>query len=194
MDGIECLSLLDTGSQVTTISEGFVKRFMPDKKILPCTNLLSIEGAGGAAIPYLGYCEASMEDSSKSSVITAPLLITPDTCYSKNVPVIIGTNILHRWMSKVIDSSTSSPLVMAYRAIKRREQHLEKSGGIYGTAYLHRTTVLEPGEIALVDGSVRLTVPVTLSVALIEATGGRACTAPLLAPLDSLNILGCLLD
>ena len=61
---------------------------------------------------------------------------------------------------------------MAYRVIKKREQHLEKSAGIYGTAYLHRTTVLEPGDVSILDDDICLTVPAPRSIALIESARG----------------------
>ena len=173
IDGLSCTALLDTGSQVSTVSDGFLKKYLPDKEILPCTDLLTLEGAGGAAIPYLGYCEVTVEDSLHTSTVTAPLLITPDTAYSRKVPIIIGTNILHRWMQQE-DNSTSSPLSMAYRVIRKREQHLEKSGGIYGTAYLHRTVVLDPGEISIMDADIKFTVPTPRSVAIVESA--RACS------------------
>ena len=178
LDGSKCTSLIDTGSQVSTVSEGYLKKHLPGKMVKSCTDLLTIEGAGGATIPYLGYCELTVEDSARKSSVTAPLLITPDTCYSRRVPVIIGTNILHRWMGQDTDNSnTSSSLSMAYRVIKKREQHLEKSGGIYGTAYLHRTIVLEPGDVSVLDADIRLTVPTPRSVALIESAGGCPSSA-----------------
>lgn len=173
VDGVECMSLIDTGSQVTTLSEGFLKKHFPHKEVMPCSKLFNIEGAGGAAIPYLGYCIASVEDSSRGSPITAPLLVTADTHYSDTVPVILGTNILQRWMPHNPNGSSLSPLTMAFRAIRKMEQHLDKSEGVYGTAYLQRTTVLDPGETLLVHGDIRLTIPVPRSVALVQSIAGH---------------------
>ena len=180
VDGHQCIVLLHTGSHVSTVSEGFLKKYLPCKRILSCTDFRTIEGAGGTTISYLEYCEVLVESSFKDSAITAPLLITPETSYSRNVPLIIGINIQHRWMDQA-GSSTSSPLMMAYRAIHRWEQHLDTSGVIYRTAYLHWTTVLEPGEVNIMDADIWLTVPIPKSVVLVQYAG-RCLSSAVITP------------
>lgn len=47
-----CQSILDTGSQVTTISETFHSRHLASSPIQPIHHLLEVEGAGGQSVPY----------------------------------------------------------------------------------------------------------------------------------------------
>ena len=55
IEGHPCKGLIGTGSMVTTIGESFYKKCLTNCPILPIGNLLRVEGAGGQAIPYLGY-------------------------------------------------------------------------------------------------------------------------------------------
>jgi hypothetical protein len=47
-----CLALVDTGSQVTTVSEFFQKEYLPDCPIQQLNDILRIEGAGGRMFPF----------------------------------------------------------------------------------------------------------------------------------------------
>ena len=57
VEGVEMMALVDTGSQICTLTEGLcTERRL---KILPLRNLmkgvLHLEGTGGILIPYKGY-------------------------------------------------------------------------------------------------------------------------------------------
>ena len=54
VDGCKVTALVDSGAQVSTISAKLCKEL--DLKIQPLGQLLELEGTGGAAIPYLGFC------------------------------------------------------------------------------------------------------------------------------------------
>ena len=86
--------LLDTGSMVSTMAQSLCKRL--GLIIQPLNRLLSIKGAGGHQVPYLGYVEIqlySMEIQLKE--FPALMLIVPDTAYHQRIPVLLGTNVLH---------------------------------------------------------------------------------------------------
>ena len=55
-------ALVDTGSQISTLTEGFCNE--RGLRILPLRNLmervLHLEGTGGITIPYKGYVEANL--------------------------------------------------------------------------------------------------------------------------------------
>ncbi len=55
--------LLDTGSQVSTITEHFFKEHLAgeEKDMLYTTGWLKITAANGLDIPYLGYLELTVE-------------------------------------------------------------------------------------------------------------------------------------
>ena len=56
----ECLGLIDTGSQVTTMSLSFHMQHCPGLAIHPLSNILSSEGAAGQKLPYRGYVEVEI--------------------------------------------------------------------------------------------------------------------------------------
>lgn len=80
MAGQPCQSLLDTGSQVTTIPVSFYNEHLSDKPIHSLNEVLHIEGAAGQSVPYLGYVETTIafpEDflGSKFSLQTLALVV-----------------------------------------------------------------------------------------------------------------------
>ena len=56
--------------------------------------LITVEGASGHNIPYLGYVEVDIGAPGHNVNVQAPVLVVPSTEYSKRVPVILGTNVL----------------------------------------------------------------------------------------------------
>ena len=57
VEGVRCPALLDTGSNVTTISRGFVDRHLPGAEVKQLNDLLTIHAAGGGLVEYEGYLE-----------------------------------------------------------------------------------------------------------------------------------------
>ena len=62
VEGVEMMALVDTGSQISALTEGFCTEM--GLKILPLRNLMSgvlyLEGIGGILILYKGYVEATL--------------------------------------------------------------------------------------------------------------------------------------
>ena len=54
INGCKTNALIDTGSQVTTISKGFYDQHLTDCDIHP-VETLKVVGAGGKYVPFLGY-------------------------------------------------------------------------------------------------------------------------------------------
>jgi len=102
LNGNLLIALLDTGSNVSTISQRKFNDLFPDTEIQSLDKFkLDIEGAGGHQLPYCGYFEASVAVPGVSGQVDCLLLIVPDTRYAKRVPVILGTNVLKLIMRKV---------------------------------------------------------------------------------------------
>lgn len=57
VETMQCESILDTESQVTTISEKFRAAFLRSLPVKTIDCLLEIEGPGEQTVPYLGYVE-----------------------------------------------------------------------------------------------------------------------------------------
>ena len=98
IEGHVCPCLLDTGSQVSTISENFYADKLSHVPLRSIETLLDIRGANGHSIPYLGFIEVNMElVGHGESLGQCPVLalIVPHTSYHDRVPVLIGTNIIN---------------------------------------------------------------------------------------------------
>lgn len=95
---MKCDAILDTGSQVTTISETFHSKYMSNLPVQPIHNLLEVEGAGGQGVPYLGYVEVHLtfpeNVTGTEEQMSVLALIVPENQFNSKVPVLIGTNVL----------------------------------------------------------------------------------------------------
>jgi hypothetical protein len=107
---IKCMSLLDIGSMVSTISVATLMSMHPPPDIKTLDEFtLSVKVAEGSPLPYLGYVEVSIYFTFQSDNMMVLLLVVPETDYNKSVPVVIGTNILRPIKSSVSDSHVKLP-------------------------------------------------------------------------------------
>ena len=98
-----CQALLDTGANVSTISEEFRHQQFPEFELQTLTDFnLDITIADDHQLPYLGFIEMDVNiPNMNMEPVSSILLVVPDTKYSQSVPVVIGTNVLDRMLSKV---------------------------------------------------------------------------------------------
>lgn len=98
LEGHQCEAIMDTGSQVTTISEHFHENHLSHLQIHPIHALLEIEGAGGQHVPYLGYIEANVTFpqpiSGREESFDVLVLVVPECQFNSKIPLLIGTNVL----------------------------------------------------------------------------------------------------
>lgn len=133
-----CCALLDTGSTVSTISESWFKACLPGNPVYPLGDVLKVEGAGGHNLPYAGYTEARIAITGHQGNHPILLLVVPDTDYSSNVPLILGTNILGTMLQEEINihgvrylqrSSIRAPWKMVFQSLQSQARLLEKRKG-----------------------------------------------------------------
>ena len=93
INGHPVTALLDTGSQITHVSEAFCQA--KGLQIHPLNHLVEIEGTGGDSMKYIGYIEAklTLPLGSQSFEVEGLLLVLPSTDCQKRVPVAIDTTI-----------------------------------------------------------------------------------------------------
>ena len=96
MNGANAKCLIDTGSVISTISEFFVVTFLKQVQIKELENLLenfTFESASGSDMDFIGYVETVIHipNIGKYDVV---LLVVKDTEFSREVPILVGTNIL----------------------------------------------------------------------------------------------------
>ena len=111
INGIETLALIDSGSQITTISEDFYNSMSPKPVLYSIEELgLKIEGAGGHILSYMGAIACSLEvPFLHNQLIETAALVLPTTDYSLQVPVIVGTNAINRCREKCESTTETIP-------------------------------------------------------------------------------------
>jgi transposase InsO family protein len=108
IEGVPCICLVDSGSQITTIAEHFYNKHLSETiSLKPLDSILDIRGAGGHPLSYKGCIEVEIGfPGSESEVIqeqTALVLVVPDTDYNLKVPLLIGTNLLRSCYQQIAD-------------------------------------------------------------------------------------------
>lgn len=105
----KCESILDTGSQVTTISETFHSRHLASFPIQPISHLLEVEGAGGQPVPYLGYAELPLtfpeSVTGTEEQLVALALVVPECQFNGRTPLLVGTNVLLQLYQRGMDNN-----------------------------------------------------------------------------------------
>ena len=99
--------LLDTGSQVSTISSDFYNKHLKDLTPLrDVETIINIEVAGGHKLPYDGFIEAPIKlpktVTGSNEPIDVVFLVVADTNFNSKIPVLLGTNVLKHclWLLK----------------------------------------------------------------------------------------------
>lgn len=95
--GVNTSCLLDTGSQVSTLTESFFRDSLSDhsQQMLSTSGWLKLTAANGLDIPYLGYLELDVETMGMV-LPDCGFLIVKDSPNSSTVPGLIGMNIISR--------------------------------------------------------------------------------------------------
>ena len=93
IDGESYLALIDSGSQITTITEDLWRNHPKLQNLQLESADVSIEGANGQKVPYLGVIPVSFVilDILYEDV---PTFVVPSDKYRSRVPVLIGTNVI----------------------------------------------------------------------------------------------------
>ncbi|MCG8034843.1 MAG: DDE-type integrase/transposase/recombinase, partial [Candidatus Thiodiazotropha taylori] len=96
INNVEIKALLDSGSQISTITEECLDKLDPRPELRPMDDFeLDIRSAGGHTIPYKGYVIVEVSVPFIEGITELiPMLVVPLTEYNENVPVIAGTNII----------------------------------------------------------------------------------------------------
>lgn len=144
---MSCKALIDTGSQVTTMSAAVAKSC--GCKIKDLDSIITVKVAGGTELPYLGYTEVSLDLAPDSGVLvdTLALVIDDDKCDS-DVPVVVGTNALRMVCAPLpANVSVSHPV---RHAISLMVQNVSES--FVGYVRACSTYVLPPKSKVMVQG------------------------------------------
>ena len=150
LGGVECLALIDTGSMVCNISETFYKEYL--RQAFPLQDLdriLQIEGAAGQLVSYLGYIEVDIAIPGTSIEFFAPVLVVPDTEYSKEIPLLIGTNVLRVIEERKQDTGPNQIWKSSLECLVRKE-----SSPTSFTVYACREIVIPSNQAVVITGMI----------------------------------------
>lgn len=178
IEGKPCPCLLDTGSQVTTISHSFYEQNLPGLSITSLDNLLEIEAANGQAVPYLWFVEVKIvfpRDFLGSDVEVSTLaLVIPETGGTAQPKVLIGTNTLDLAYDKHLETNDSvcRAVPFGYQAViqtieHRRQQKVDSSIGIVRLPDV-TPTVVPAGQNVVLEGVVSVKGQVAEKWAVME--------------------------
>ena len=180
IEGIECKGLVDTGASVTTVSQKFYTENLLDLPLHPLNSLLKIECASGEYLPYLGYIEANITIGEDVSGCF-PILVVPDTAYSADVPIVLGTNVLRPLMKKsrevygerfLQEMETPTPWWLAFRRIgiqDRQEKRHDGKVGMVRCAIPEKITIPGNGRV-MVPATITNRIPATEPLMLLHPT------------------------
>ena len=148
--GFKCRGLLDTGAMVTSVSEDFYRRYLEkDHPIQKLDKILEVEGMGGYKLPYQGFIEATVSVPDVEESVLVPVLISPDSSYTRQVPMIIGTNVLS-YLNATSVRQVSLAWELAFRVLAK--EHMVAAEV---KVYAHRQIVIQPNHTILFQGKVQ---------------------------------------
>lgn len=150
INGQSCRALIDSGSDITTMSENCFYSMDPRPELRKMSDFkLNITGASGSSIPYIGYFEAEVcMPHCKHEPEIVPVLVVPTTKYSGQVPVIVGTNIIGELMGHAQDGDLPDAWATAFSAFTCCDTKFVKSTN-------KKPIILKPYESMTISGMVR---------------------------------------
>lgn len=168
VDGALCNALLDTGSQVTSLTSDFVASALPDVVIQPLDELVTIRGAGGNILPYDGFIEVDikLDPDDVNTANTVLVLVIGGEPYRADVPLVIGTNLMDYCMptmERLQDKSAAWKL--AHTSMSRH------ADGVLGMIRTTKSEVVPPQSRKVLTGLMRTSsrLPSAALLAMMEA-------------------------
>lgn len=160
-----CNCLLDTGSQVTTVSQSFYENNLSDLEIHPINELLEIEAANGENVPYSGFIGVDITFpknlfGSEISVTTFALVV-PDTRSNIQSSLLIGTNTLDLLYESLSQTNTDlHALPYGYRVVLSvlQQRQKQKENSSLGLVKLSgkESEVIPAGQSRVLEGLVHV--------------------------------------
>lgn len=176
--GKVCNCLLDTGSQVTTVTKFYYDQYLSEQQIEPLHDLLEVEGANGQLVPYLGYVEIGItfpkEFLGAELEVKTLALVVPDTGTLTKSCVLIGTNTLDVVYEMYTEANPEGyqPIPHGYRNVLkilelRQKRCSDKTVGLVRMRGKDRV-IAPAGETVVLEGTVSIKGFYTERSALLE--------------------------
>jgi len=158
INGHETTALIDSGSQVSTITEVFYNMMSPKPDMHSMDEFnLSLKSANGSEIPYKGYIFANVETSFTTEAMPTILLVVPVVEYHGTAHVLLGQNILRElkpvaenitlnnvWQAGFMSIDADVGLVTATRPITLHPGESRTVTGFFRKPRNVKTAITEP--------------------------------------------------
>lgn len=191
VEGVSARCLIDSGSQVSIMSETFYNNnfsYVPMEE-LTC---LRVVGAGGSAVPYLGFVRVNVrlpEDvTGVNESVDVLMLVCRDTDYSQKVPIIIGTNTLRHLAElckRIVGPYFASTMPVCPTVAFMYNDLSAENDGKVGSAKVRVSQISVPaGETVEVKCCARVNIPSTRDSVLIQEPIGTSLP-------EGLKVVGC---
>ena len=175
-----CNAILDTGSQVTTITADYVRHHptLQKQEIKPVT--IQLEGAGGQAIPYEGIILLDIEFMG-TELNSVPALVVPGIQKTGDISCLLGTNALRASRDKLhskhgrkfmeVVKAASMPCFLTFQAMNTDGLDLADHSGYVGVVRFtgKEPLVIYPGQQKTVSGRAPTRTSGRTFMALVEA-------------------------
>jgi len=166
MNGVEVHALMDTGSEVTTVTHSWAMKHLGDERLQ--SSHLRLRAANGAEIPYSGILVTDLEIFGQRRPNT-PVLVVHDPVdpgmqeRKRRVPALVGMNVL-------ADCVSSSPNCFP-QSLQTAIQEIRQDDGVRGRAKIASTTFVPAHSL------------VTVRVTSTQRPSGPLLATPLQTPL-----------
>ena len=164
IEGQQFLALIDSGVQLSTMSESLVQALkLPIHKL---NTLIEAEVPGGGVTPYTGYVEARLTIPGIKQIDKDSLfMVTNDSPYTQQVPIQLGTLHIREAMQLATEEEKQS-LSSAWETASFAPQALSKAG-----------ILNEPNfDLSQVNGKVKLTKAVVIKpFKMVHVSGHTEC-------------------
>jgi transposase InsO family protein len=163
VNGLECDTMIDTGSQVTLVSRWYYEKYLKDVLFTPLDEMLDLAEMSGNTISYDGVIEigVSFPLSVFGDVTVKNILavVAKDTEYTREVPVTAGTNWLDLYEDSVFKRRGGKRLTPVTRRLIRTMKAVSKfkHDGNLGkaNAVLSRLLVIKPKQTVTVNATMK---------------------------------------
>ena len=170
VNDVDCKSLVDTGSQITTMSHSFFLGQFPDTVLISLHSLLRIASVGGDILPYHGYFHAVIDipvSDRHTLSETIPIVVVPDTDYNQKVPLLLGTNVLNNLLF-ISATPKVAALKVAKQTLELEARHLEKNKGVLSQVFAVNDISIPAKSALITSGKTTVTIPIRQQMALIQ--------------------------
>jgi len=170
VEGRTTKALLDGGSMVSTICENLAHEL--ELTIHPLQELV-VDCAGDSRLSYLGYAEAGIQVPGYGESTDSLFLVVPETRYNRNVPVLLGTNVLKPLLleTDLMQSLEGNPDFVPWKLTYKTLQFHSKTtkADVLSKVVTTKSITVPPAGRTVVHGFTRAALSMRLSVLTEEA-------------------------